>query len=260
MAVVSQQLSGNRRCFVLVLSNDWRETKTRPWFLFSRTDKGKAQCVTSRKNKVGSLTKAEQKTVSKLLKKARQGNKADGRFDIQLAEGEIAEEELRQLFTGGVTIEVKRDFMVSDTGNVAIEEAYRGKPSGIETTEADVWAIVLDGPEYQGEVKILISTKRLRCLVKEVKKYVRGGDIKRSKMRLVPVEWLIKKSSDLTCEPNKGNKSERDSRNQKTRKQTSPGAKLIKSNRAVRSQAKTKRNDGGTVSRARSKRKAAPGL
>lgn len=209
--------------------------------------------MTSRKNKVGSLTKREQIRVSQLLKKARQGNKADGRFDIQLAEGEIAEEELRQLFTGGVTIEVKRDFMVSDTGNVAIEEAYRGKPSGIETTEADVWAIVLDGPEYQGEVKILISTKRLRCLVKEVKKYVRGGDIKRSKMRLLPVEWLLKKSTDLTCEP-KGKDIVSDTRYKKAGKQVSPGEKPRTSNRAVRGQAKTKRNDGRAVSRTRSKR------
>lgn len=182
--------------------------------------------MTSRKNKVGSLTKAEQKTVSKLLKKARQGNVADKRFDIQLAEGEIAEEELRQLFTGGVTIEVKRDFMVSDTGNVVIEEAYRGKPSGIETTEADVWAIVLDGPEYEGEVKILISTKRLRCLVKEVKKYVCGGDIKRSKMRLVPVEWLIRKSSQLTC----GKTTEK-----------KPAAKQTKQKRLVSKTNRTKR-------------------
>jgi len=212
--------------------------------------------VTGRKNKIGSLTKKEQIRVSQLLKKARQGSKADSRFDIQLAEGEIAEEELRQLFTGGVTIEVKRDFMVSDTGNIAIEEAYRGKPSGIETTEADVWAIVLDGPEYQGEVKILISTERLRCLVKEVKKYVRGGDIKRSKMRLLPVEWLIKKSSQLTCDSNKGKESERESRNQKTRKQVSPRTKPRKSNSAVRGKAKAKRNDGRRVSQARSKRTA----
>ena len=213
----------------------------------------------SLKNKVGSLTREEQKTVSKLLKKARQGSTVDKRFDIQLAEGEIAEEELRQLFTGGVTIEVKRDFMVSDTGNVAIEEAYRGKPSGIETTEADVWAIVLDGPEYQGEVKILISTKRLRCLVKEVQKYVRGGDIKRSKMRLLPVEWLLKKSSSLTCEP-KGKSIERNSCNKKIRKQASPRTKPSKSNSSVRGKTKTKRNDGGTVSRTRSTRKAEPGL
>lgn len=213
----------------------------------------------NQKNKVGSLTKAEQKTVSQLLKKARKDNVADGRFDIQLAEGEIAEEELRQLFTGGVTIEVKRDFMVSDTGNVAIEEAYRGKPSGIETTEADVWAIVLDGPEYQGEVKILISTKRLRCLVKEVKKYVRGGDIKRSQMRLIPVEWLIRKSSSLTCEP-KGKDIVSDTRNSETGKQKSSREKPIKSDGNVRSKTKAKRNDGGTVPRARSKRAATPGL
>jgi hypothetical protein len=154
----------------------------------------------SPKNKVGSLPTGERKQLTKLLKKARKDGKADKRFDINLAEGEIAEADLRELFTGGVKIEVKRDFAVSKTGNVAIEEAHRGKPSGIKTTEADTWAIVLDGPEYEGEVKILISTERLRCLITKIKKYVRGGDDKRSTMRLLPVEWLLKPASELQCE------------------------------------------------------------
>lgn len=153
------------------------------------------------KNKVGSLPKEEQKALSKLLKKNRKGGKADSRWDINLAEGEIAEEELRQLFTGGITIEVKRDFRVSDTGNVAIEQAHRGKPSGIEVTKAKVWAIVLDGPEYGGQVRVLIDTKRLKCLVGMVKKYVYGGDSKnKSKMKVLPLEWLLKPTSKIECE------------------------------------------------------------
>jgi hypothetical protein len=189
----------------------------------------------SPKRKVGSLTRIQQKTVSKLLKKAREGGKADNRFDINLAEGEIAEAALRNLFTGGVTIEVKRDFRVSETGNVAIEEANRGKPSGITTTQADVWALVLDGPEYEGEVTILIKTERLRCIVKDVKKYVRGGDNgHRSKMRLLPLDWLLKRASNLTCRGEE-QKGVSDTRNQKTRKQIVSRTKPRKGNSALRS-------------------------
>jgi hypothetical protein len=152
------------------------------------------------KNKVGLLPKEEQTILRQLLKKNREGGKADSRFDIALAEGEIAEEEIRQLFTGGVTIEVKRDFRVSDTGNVAIEEASRGKPSGITVTQAKVWAIVLDGPEYGGQVRILIDTDRLKCIVEMQKRYLLGGDSGfKAKIRAIPIEWLLKKNSDLVC-------------------------------------------------------------
>lgn len=169
-----------------------------------RVARRRKQPLSEKKKKVGALPVKERKTLKRLLNKARDKGKADSRFDINLTEGEIAEEELRALFTGGVTIEVKRDFAVSKTGNVAIEESQRGKPSGITKTEAKVWAIVFDGPEYDGQVRVLIDTERLRCIVQDMKRYVYGGDkARRSRMRLLPVEWLLKPNSKLSCQKSK---------------------------------------------------------
>ena len=156
--------------------------------------------MSSTKKKVGELPAKEQARLKSLLNKARSKGKADSRFDINLTEGEIAEEELREMFTGGVTIEVKRDFAVSKTGNVAIEESQGGRATGLAKTEAKVWAIVLDGPEYEGQVRILIDTERLKCITSEMKRYVYGGDKnRRAKMKLLPLEWLLKPNSKLNC-------------------------------------------------------------
>ncbi len=153
-----------------------------------------------KKGKVGALTVRERERLNTLVKKARKEGKADSRFDLNLSEGEIAEEELRELFAGGVTIEVKRDFAVSKTGNVAVEIAQRGKPTGLEKTEAKVWAISFDGPEYNGQVRVLIDTARLKCIVKDKTWVTYGGDKgRRSKMKLIPIEWLLKPNSKLNC-------------------------------------------------------------
>jgi len=48
-------------------------------------------------------------------------------------------------------IEVKEDFMCGDTGNAAVEFSCRGKPSGIQTTEADYYIYKMhkeDGIKY----------------------------------------------------------------------------------------------------------------
>lgn len=151
------------------------------------------------KAKISSLPVGEQKQLDKLLTKLRKHNTGkDTRFDVNLAEGEIAEKAIRDLFTGGVTIEVKRDFKVSQTGNIAIEEEYRGRPSGIATTEASVWAFVLDGPGFGGEVKILIDIDRLRCILSKIERTVYGGDNKWAKMKLLPITTLLKACTDCT--------------------------------------------------------------
>lgn len=65
---------------------------------------------------------------------------------------------------GLIKFEVKEDFIVQDTGNVALEYECRGKPSGIATTEADYYIYKLNydnGPEYVihsvGELKEMIE-------------------------------------------------------------------------------------------------------
>ncbi len=114
-------------------------------------------------------------------------------FDLDLKDGEIAEQELKELLA--TTIEVKRDFRCSNTKNVAVEYESRGKLSGIAVTKAKWWAFVLDGAYYEKEVIVLIRTERLKRIARaEHKKgnWIFGGDNDTSKMVLVPLEHLVK--------------------------------------------------------------------
>lgn len=82
-------------------------------------------------------------------------------------------------------IEVKRDLQATKTGNVAIEVACNGKPSGIMATGADRWVIVV------GTVGYMVRTVQLRALVKtENFQTVSAGDGKRAQIRLVPLRMV----------------------------------------------------------------------
>lgn len=117
------------------------------------------------------------------------------KFDFDLPEGQAAERLVREILCGECgPVEVKRDFKASATGNVAIEFKCRGRPSGISTSTALWWAIVLDGAKYGHEVAILIKTSRLRAISKHLYKqgkWTRGGDDKASEMVLIPVAQLV---------------------------------------------------------------------
>lgn len=110
-------------------------------------------------------------------------------FDLNLGQGQIAESELAEILAG--KIEVKTDAMVSKTGNVAIEYWCRGKPSGVTVTESEWWATILSGDKYQGEVIVLVRTKRLLEMLKGARS-VKGGDNGVARMHLLPVERLVK--------------------------------------------------------------------
>ena len=56
------------------------------------------------------------------------------------------------LVSSVVTYEVKRDVMGDKTGNLAIEIKYKGQPSGISKTQADVWAHYIEGKFYLFDV------------------------------------------------------------------------------------------------------------
>lgn len=75
----------------------------------------------------------DDRMVKDVLAMVRSVGKADSRWDINLKEGQIAETELKKLLNSDA-IEVKRDFGVSTTGNVAVEFMCGGKPSGISVT------------------------------------------------------------------------------------------------------------------------------
>jgi hypothetical protein len=84
-------------------------------------------------------------------------------------------------------VEVKHDLQAANTGNVAIEVAYRGQASGIVTSRAGWWAIVI------GEEAVAMKTDELRLLVMAPgNRRVRGGDENRVELVLIALEKLRK--------------------------------------------------------------------
>ena len=84
-----------------------------------------------------------------------------------------------------ITFEVKTDVYPNDTGNMAIEIRYKGKPSGISHTEAD-WFIY-----WYRDLSFnnlwMIKVDDLKSLIKKNKfKIVKGGDDNQSQLVLIP--------------------------------------------------------------------------
>ena len=110
-------------------------------------------------------------------------------FDIDLRYGNEGEQLVLQLLNGGKKIEVKTDRMAHKTGNVAIEFKCRGRLSGIATSEADYWALVLN----ENKLIIFIRTEILRAICRQF--YLQGlikvgGDDRASEMIIVPLKIL----------------------------------------------------------------------
>lgn len=136
--------------------------------------------------------------LSHVLKKVRATKRADQRFDINLAEGMEMEDKVKSLLTGKQRVEVKRDFKVSETDHMAIEFECNDKPSGIQTSESDWYALALDGPEFNGEVIIFITTERLKRLVKSGPgRTLYGGDKNLSHFKLIRVDRLLLDNSSI---------------------------------------------------------------
>jgi hypothetical protein len=99
----------------------------------------------------------------------------DGRYDLKYRthEGKV------------LTAEVKNDLMYKTTNNVAIEFQSRGKPSGISTSQADVWFYVLDDNIYEcstGKIRVYLIQHWDRF------KRVTGGDDRTSLIALLPMD------------------------------------------------------------------------
>lgn len=113
--------------------------------------------------------------------------KAEWRWDLKL--GEEGEQLVKHLLGRARTIEVKRDFIASTSGNLAVEYECRGKPSGIAVTESDWWAFV-SGRGEANCVVIFIETKQLKELCRRYYQRgetISGGDGGLSRMVLVPI-------------------------------------------------------------------------
>jgi len=149
-------------------------------------------CIAQRTDSGPVRIKITQNLINEVLAKVRGQGGAEKRWDINKREGEIAENTLADLMqSDGTTVEVKRDFKISDTGNLAIEFMCGGNPSGISTSQAEWWAYMLDGEYYNGEVIILIRKKRLERLLLPAR-VVRGGDHNKAEMYLLHAEELVK--------------------------------------------------------------------
>ena len=119
------------------------------------------------------------------------------KFDLDLKKGQMGEGLVRYVLCGAkidASIEVKRDMLIARTLNLAIEYECRGKPSGIERTEADWYAFICTRGFEKDDTIIFIKTERLKELYAHYKKMGRivpGGDDKASKMVLVPFKVIL---------------------------------------------------------------------
>jgi len=113
----------------------------------------------------------------------------DYRYDIKV-----------KLKTGDVVlIEVKEDFMCKRTGNVAVEFQCRGKPSGIDRSEAAYYIYKIHTPD--GEGLFAVSSARLKKLIAGEKYHsikVGGDNGSETKMYLFDIDTIKENFKSLT--------------------------------------------------------------
>ena len=120
------------------------------------------------------------------------------KFDVDLEFGKQWEEHIDEMFSGAKTCEIKteRDKW-AHTGNICIEIESYGKPSGLTSTEAEMWVhnLVKDGELC---CSLVFNTVKLREIMAEMKPYtVMGGDNNASKLQLVSLVKLMETIRDL---------------------------------------------------------------
>lgn len=100
-----------------------------------------------------------------------------------------------------ITYEVKFDKMSADTGNFAFELGNNKGPSGIRTSEADFIVYVLPNKDNQKDKYMLYFFDRAKLLEyiysDKTIRIVNGGDNRRFKLALLPVQRIIKDISSL---------------------------------------------------------------
>ena len=90
------------------------------------------------------------------------------------------------------TIEIKENIFCKISGNIAVECACRGKPSGIETTQSDYYLDVLHY-DKKTRMYVILSVNKLKELIASgAYDRVSGGDRgSDTKMYLIPKEDFI---------------------------------------------------------------------
>lgn len=88
--------------------------------------------------------------------------------------------------------EVKTDFKAKNTGNLFFEYKCSGKDSGLLSTQADKWAVLL--PHLQ--VILVFCPKRMLAYLRKSPKARRiiGGDRKAVEGFIIPLRFLINKA------------------------------------------------------------------
>ena len=120
-----------------------------------------------------------------------------GNFDLDLNFGQIYEEKVRDIFEGDGSIEVKTERDIwQKTGNIAIEIRYRGKPSGISSTDAKWWIHILSN-DNDIETALMFKVEKLKKKIKQMvmlgmAKVVIGGDNDNSEIVLLPIDKITK--------------------------------------------------------------------
>jgi len=118
-----------------------------------------------------------------------------GNFDLDLNFGQIYEEKVRDIFEGDGSIEVKTERDIwQKTGNIAIEIRYRGKPSGISSTDAKWWIHILSN-DNDIETALMFKVEKLKKKIKQMvmlgmAKIVIGGDNDNSEIVLLPIDKI----------------------------------------------------------------------
>ena len=115
------------------------------------------------------------------------------KFDVDLEFGQTWEKHIDEMFSGAKTCEVKTERDTSSkTGNICIEVQSYGKPSGLASTEAELWVqnLVKDGELV---CSLVFNTSKLKEIVKGMDtRTVMGGDNNASKLHLVSLKNLMK--------------------------------------------------------------------
>jgi len=114
------------------------------------------------------------------------------KFDIDLKYGQIREKRVADLLKGGkVEVKTERSWW-RKTGNIAVEYEYRGKPSGIDKTEAKWWFQILElnGKEH---CMLVVRVSRLKKILNKYKKThtKQIGDYRASKCVVIPIIELF---------------------------------------------------------------------
>ena len=116
-------------------------------------------------------------------------------YDIDLPFGSVFEKKLKGIFEKKkLEVKTERDEWKT-TGNMAIELEYKGRPSGINITEADYWAHIFQDDGFIQFIVIfpvhILKTRVRQWLKDGIARLEYGGDNNESLIALVPREAVV---------------------------------------------------------------------